>query len=372
MTRTSELVGKHLRKIPHLQTVLYSVRRFGKRVGKFVLCGVFRRYVVLKLVKACSERMETVRIQTSCRNNSLGHVLVVFDLLASPPNFGVLYYICMLARYFVVQGKCVDFVVVAGEYRADWSLLNEQEKTELLRKFLELPRVLLGSGWGGTVQVLPWNRLRQMVDECEVAGGTFIPFRGRVLKRQPVYTHAYNVLCRLVYRSDNGLRDRFLVSLQDVTAGVQAKMPQRPYVTWHVRYSTKWRQYDNCGDAEFVSIQRKLRELYKEHSIVVISDEIGCDYFGKLSRAYDLDLEFSKDLSSTFMGDCALILGSDYYFALRGGGISVCALYSKVPYSLICPITEASEWSQHKLTSWATDEQYFAAAADGSPRDFRS
>ena len=52
---------------------------------------------------------------------------------------------------------------------------------------------------------------------------------------------------------------------------------------------------------------------------MIISDKVGCDYFREISKRSDMDCYFSKDFSETILGDGALILGSDYYFALRWG-----------------------------------------------------
>jgi len=92
---------------------------------------------------------------------------------------------------------------------------------------------------------------------------------------------------------------------------------------------------------------------------MIISDTVGCRYFSDLAHKHAYDVIISKDYSQTFLGDGALILKSNFFFQLRGGGISTFAMFSKIPYKLIQPLANETMWSKSKFTSFQTTSQLF-------------
>ena len=60
-----------------------------------------------------------------------------------------------------------------------------------------------------------------------------------------------------------------------------------------------------------------------------------------------------QSFSETILGDGALILGSDYYFALRGGVFLSFLSFLRIPYEQIVAPTNQTLWKHEKLTSWS-------------------
>ena len=118
-----------------------------------------------------------------------------------------------------------------------------------------------------------------------------------------------------------------------------------------------WAEERNTNDQEFPIIIDKLKSLFPHHAIMVVSDSMGCSYFKAVAQKAGINLLYSKDYSPTFLGDGALLLGGEYHFELRGGGIGVFALFSNLPYEFIIPLVHEIEWREGKVTSWATEEQ---------------
>jgi len=58
---------------------------------------------------------------------------------------------------------------------------------------------------------------------------------------------------------------------------------------------------------EFINISDKLEALFSHHTIMVMSDSLGCSYFKALAERNNKTFLFSKDYSDTFLGDGVLI-----------------------------------------------------------------
>ena len=131
------------------------------------------------------------------------------------------------------------------------------------------------------------------------------------------------------------------------------------YITWGVRCSIKDQYHRNLTDEEFISNYDRLLNKFPNHKIVIVSDKIGCDYFSIVARKNSLDCTFSKPFTRNFFEDGLLILNSDFFFQIRGGGISTFALMSNIPYEMSMKMIHELMWSRKKATSWQTDEQIF-------------
>ncbi|MCX5805037.1 MAG: hypothetical protein NT010_03055 [Proteobacteria bacterium] len=327
--------------------------------------------LLYRLKKWADEEKETKYLLKRLRADDFSEVVIVYDLLVSPQNYGVVFYMAMFAKYFLMRRKKINFVIIDSEFRDDWAVLNEAEKVYLIESFLELPKVLLADGAMVDIHLMSWREFTVYVEKKKTA---LFPFQKRVEKRKWFYPCIFNIINRLVSLEDIKFIDRFLIYHKDIVEKCNISIPEKPYITWNARYSDKWSTNRNCSEKEFIEIYESLKKLYPEHSVMLVSDRLGCEYFKSLSNKHNVRLLFSKDFSATFMGDAALILGGDYYFQLRGGGIGACVLYSKTPYGFIANIDyegNESEWRKGKLTPWATDKQNFKKGNAGLPYDVR-
>jgi hypothetical protein len=76
--------------------------------------------------------------------------------------------------------------------------------------------------------------------------------------------------------------------------------------------------------------------------------------------AKDLEIDgllFSKDFTTDFLGDAALVMRSDFFFWFRAGGMCIIPVISKMPYECLGPLMNERMWDRKRLTSWQEDSQ---------------
>ena len=152
---------------------------------------------------------------------------------------------------------------------------------------------------------------------------------------------------------------RFLFSYEQISSKVVISEVGKKYVTLACRYSKKWGFERNLSDKEFLSMCERLRQTYPHYPTMIVSDQIGCDYFYQLAQKNNIDILFSKKYSQSFLGDCALILGSEFYLQVRGGGTGVFPMFSAVPYEIVTPLVHEVMWSKSKVLSFQNATQLF-------------
>lgn len=360
MNHHKKAIIQHIENLPLGGTVILPSAKFILR---------YPRYLFYILMKWLAEKREVDYLLKRLRTDDFSEVVIVYDLSVSPQNYGVVFYMAMFAKYFLLKGKHLAVVIINSEFRDDWEVLNEAEKASLVDNFLELPRILLGNGAVADIRLMTWKQFAVYFENNKTA---LIPFKNRVLSRESIYPFVFNIINHLVSLEDADFIDRFLLSYDNIISKVKVSRPEKPYITWQARFSDKWAINRNCSEDEFIKIYASLKTLYPNHFIMLVSDQIGCEYFKRLSNKHNFMLLFSKDFSITFMGDVALILGSDYYFQLRGGGIAAAVIYSKIPYGMIYKIDHEKECRKGKLAPWSTNKQIIKVGTIGVPDDVRT
>ena len=307
------------------------------------------------LGKLLRVRREVRRILALLQTDDIENILIVYDTLASPPTYGDFFYTVMFARYFTSRDISVNFVIVEGSSRWDWSVLDDSEKNNVMHDYVEIASVLLDP-YLATIEVLTSQQLLAKMSD-NLANGVYVPFQKNVANRSSVYSFVMDTLNGLCSKSSQSHVDRFLLSFEELRQKVSFRKPHEPYITWGCRYSTKWGFDRNTSEERFVQIHSRLKLLYPDHSIMVVSDSVGCQHFRELAVKYGLNCLFSKDYSSTLMGDGGLILGSTYFFMHVCGGIVVFPWFSQVSYEMLISLVHEKPWTTDKLYSWSSKKQ---------------
>lgn len=300
-------------------------------------------------------RREAGRIASALRDGAR-RAVIVYDNLVSPPTYGDYLYIVLLARYFQASGVFVSFHIVDSEFRKDWEALDQTEASALVREQEGLARALLDSK-ACSIRRVAWNEISDQV--MARSAETVVPFFEHISNRVSAYGNYLSLLSYLLSGADRGVVEDTLFSYEGLQSHVELKPLPGSYVAWHCRRSEKWEPSRNVTDADLLRIYAFLRRRFPEDAIIVVSDDHGCSYFRNLARSSGLDLMFSKDFSSTFLGDGALVLGSKFYFQFLGGGISVFPWGSGIPYATCSPLHRRFMWSGQKAFSWQTERQLF-------------
>jgi len=333
---------------------------FRKCLGKFP--DLFKRYLSFRLFvrsgnykKYLREKREVNRISVLLQKGELKNLLIVYDNLVSPPTYGDYFYVVMLARYFTTQDIIVNFVIVDGEYREDWLDLKDDEKKNLVSDYQSIASALLAPDCS-IIEVLSSQQLQTRI-QTAVDGTINVLFREEVTNRNHIYTYIINSLNRLCFNSSRSHLDSFLLSSEELALKFSSKKPEEPYITWGCRYSEKWAFDRNLSDEEFLLIYDRLKTLYPNHAVIIVSDSLGCKNFKRITTRHGLTCLFSKDFSDNIMGDGTLVLGSDYFFMARCGGIVVFPWFSRVPYELVIELGHETPWNFEMLFSWASKKQ---------------
>jgi hypothetical protein len=351
-----------------MNKLVKKVRKHGL-VGSCKMVPKVIKYQFYIRNKKSTERNEADYIWKRFKAADFDEAIVVYDMKVSAPSYGEVFNVVMVARLFLIMGKKVKFFIVNSEFREDTQgFYIGEECQKLVLRLAELPEVILKDA-NCEVQIMSWGDMSQLMGELGKDKKTLVLYRKKVKKREPLYKHCYNMINYLVSYMDRGQITRFLLDKNEICRRVNIKFPPAPYITWNARYSEKWDFYRNIDEKEFIEIYRSLRALYPRHDIMVVSDEIGCEYYKKVAKNNDLPCLFSKDYSSTFMGDCALVIGSDYFFSVRGGGIGLAAIYSAIPYYAICEVIHEIPWKEDSFVVWAHDKQIWKRDVKGLPTD---
>lgn len=343
---------------------------FGESVFLPIASAILRpNRTLYYMTKGLYEKREADYILRRIQLNDFEETVIVYDFKASPPTYGDFLYVIMIARFFLSLDKKVFFFIIDSDFRKDsHNAYNSDELIGLVDRLLELPNILLK---GNKIHMhrICWSEFNFLYKNIKKNNHSLIFFKQKVEKRKPIYNHSFNLLNRLVQSLGIDQISKVPIFKDELKNKVQIKYPQMLYITWGARYSEKWDFSRNTTEDEFVRIYKSLNLIYSKHSIMIVSDEIGCTYFKKLSYKYGFSCIYSKDFSKTFMGDFVLILNSDFFFTLRGGGISTAAIFSHIPYCIIAYPVHETIWKKNGIAVWTQNNQFFKKSDRGLPTD---
>ncbi len=319
--------------------------------------------------KKTTESKEAKEILKACKSDQIKEIVVIYDLYSSAPTYGDFFYVVMLSRFFTLFNKKIHLWIVDSEFRQDAvASLSVNERLEFVRSIIEIPQILLNSGETVDIKTVTWTQVTSLLSHYQNQDSAFICFENMVTHRKSFYQYSFNIINMLLKFSPEIDREQFLLSA-DSFRTLNIDKPTNRYITWSLRFTNKWDCKRNLTEDEFVLIYDSLKRIFPEHKIMAVSDETGCAYFKEISNNKNMELLYSKDFSQSFLGDSALILYSDYFFTVRGGGISSIPMFSKMPYGIIAKSIHETVTHHRKITSWSTENQVFIFSDRGLPED---
>jgi hypothetical protein len=293
-------------------------------------------------------RREARRIDRAI-DSGAEHVCLVYDCGVNPLTYGDYLYVIMIMRYLGERGAGATlFLLDADIYPLCRALMSDEEIEGFIQEMVDIGRLLL---WYPEVQT---RRVHDLQEVMQFVGShkAYVVCGLRTRNRRPLFHHGFNIFNHLMASVPSELQDRVLLSSSDLVQVAPSVDVPSPRVAWHVRYSDK-DPSRNLTVEEFLGVHEILRSRHPDHAILIVSDEAGCQHFLELAEDRALGRTvFSKDYSQSFLGDAALILGSDLYCVLRGGGMTVVPFMSRIPYRCALHIVHELMWSADQLTSW--------------------
>ena len=279
---------------------------------------------------------------------------VVFDCEVTGLAYGDLLHVLGVARFLECRGGVVAFVFVETEGPHFLGEMDQVEIDRFIDDAMAIAKTILSSDRSSVQRISP-EELVPLLGAVDRRGILFAEF---TTNRRPYYRDAFNVFNQLMATLDVESRGSVLFGSDDFEAYVPEALPRSTYITWHCRYSTRWDQGRQIYDDEFATAYHALRKGFPGREIVIISDVVGCRHYAEIATKLDLGgLWFSKDLSSSFLGDCALIMGSEHFFCYRGGGILEVPFMSSMSFEIIAPVMNETMWDSRRLGCWQSSSQ---------------
>jgi hypothetical protein len=330
------------------------------------------RFIRVSLVNARIKEIQDTLLK-------LKPVYLVYDNFCSPPTYGDFMHVVFLARYIRARGVKPIVFIITGEYRNDWDVIHDQGKTEWFVSEQEsVARFLLGNH--EDIRVINWQSFTSQLHEK--GEGSTLLFSNEVILRKPIYGLCFNALNVLFEKKVEKthldltlLREKDMVEKTSNGVSFFLKNPPADYVSLVCRRNPFWAPERNLSDESFLFLVESIIRSFPGSRIVCVSDHFGCDYFRALAGRFYPQLDevilFSKDFSSTFLGDCLIALKSKALIQLAGGGITTPVLFSATPYLVMFDPGYALSYRKDKLTSWATDRQIFVGKPSFEMRMFK-
>jgi hypothetical protein len=227
--------------------------------------------------------------------------------------------------------------------------MNRQEIDRFIDDALVIALVVLDSDRSTARRIAE----SELAEHLELADASGILYEEYTRVRRPFYRDAFNVFNQLMASLKEEEHQEVLFGVDDFRDYLPASYEDRRYVAWHCRYSTRWDQSRLTTDEEFVLGHSALREHFPDSEILIVSDVEGCDHYARMTETHGLDgIAFSKSVSPSFLGDCALIMGSEFFFSYRGGGIMTVAEVSTMAWEIVAPVMNETMWNRHRLGCW--------------------
>ncbi len=320
--------------------------------------------LLARLDEACLAEVSSVC--SFLESNPRGRLRVVFDNAVSPPTYGDLFNVIMIGRFFACDGGAVEFIIIDGlERRVDWEDLEPAAQNVLVQDQLKLARCLLPD----SVDVQLMSSLNELLDTSKNASILTI-FWGLVSGGEAMYHQAPRLLRALTLaRPLEKPPAGFLLTNTEPNLRHSGYEASEPYVAWHVRRAL-WDEVRDTSNESIMADFLELRTLFPRHEIVILSSANGIEDTLSLLVKSGLESEIQAcglrvygQVESGFENAVRCVLGAEFYFQRRGGGVGQAAVFSTVPYVYIsddCDAFRTFELSGRSLVPWASEDQMFA------------
>ena len=275
-----------------------------------------------------SIRNETENIFNAIQSGNLLRATLIYDNSISPPSYGDFINVIMIARVLAAYQVDVKLVLTKTDY---YSFYPDRFTTDELNDFIGEEIVIAKTlVQGVTIELCSSQELGELING-DAIDGRYVVFHEIVKSGTPFYYLAFNLTKSLLKKSSCETKNRVLFARHSSFVSNQ-RGPQVQYVAFACRWNESWGQYRNMSAELFINLSKILKNAFPNHELLVVSDRIGCDHFRSIALDHQLTCSFSKDYSDSFLGDATLVLNSEAWVQIRGGGIGIVPLWSDMPF----------------------------------------
>tara|TARA_B110000977_G_C11088096_1_gene495588 strand:+ start:975 stop:2090 length:1116 start_codon:yes stop_codon:yes gene_type:complete len=268
-----------------------------------------------------------------------------YDLKFAPSTYGDLFCFLMLSRYFF-QKKINTKVYIS----------NVLEHEKLISDFLPFISKIIPAN---DIIILPGKLEKPLNNSVEVFGES----RGLNTTAHQHYFNLLNLL--MAAETDRFCKNFLLKSSYFDSVDIENKIPSKYFVI-HCRYippASKFyvlEKMRNTNETQFINLVKVISEIFPEKDIIILSDSFGTKFYKSISSKYGLNCFFPESEKKNFFSDAKIVLGSEWYFQLNGGGLCMIAWFSKINYvTFVKAAASEVQWNFNMLTSWATEQQVY-------------
>lgn len=306
---------KRLKQVIFLQTVFPLI----SRISWYVNPTLRKRNSYIK--------NEAARLEQGLRSGNLQRAVLVYDNSVSPPSYGDFINVLMIGRFLVAHHVDVELILTNSGFPSFYSnLLGEDQ----LQEFVENEkRIATAFVLDIKIDICSSQELRLLLSQYEMEG-KYLVFRDYVLNQLTIYDLAFDFTKKMLANSSRAIRDLTLFSKNSIFVN-NPILPESKYISFTCRWNESWSQHRNMTTELFLNLVNLLRIEFPSHDLIAVSDQKGCDHFRNIANRNQLRCSFSKDYSDSFLGDVALVLNSDVFVQIRGGGIGTVPLWSDLP-----------------------------------------
>jgi hypothetical protein len=307
------------------------------------LLGEWGEAVVLPRVRSAYSRLPFLNLRRrryvaseakkirSAISGRVDQFTIVLDYRVAGNSYGDCLNTLGIARYITSKKCFVNFYLANTDllYHEQNAGLGDREQVDyFINDVLTISKALLDPNFSSVCLISDETLLEVLHRQTN----EFLLFRDLTTNGRFFVGECFNVVNHLMANIPESEQDQVLYSSCEFEKYLPKTFSEIPYISWGCRYPLDSLDYRHTTADEFVKIHKYLRDRFPKHEIVIVSDSLGCQYYSSLAESLQIGgLLFSKDYSTDFLGDTALIMNSDFFFWFRGGGIDVIPRSSRLP-----------------------------------------
>lgn len=294
-------------------------------------------------------------------------IFFVYDNNTSPCAYGDFMNMVMLANWCSVSKISTHFIVIESiDNKINWPTFSESA----IRDFLLFQERCLKHFGMDNIHFEKYTWANFYLKFYNQKDKYNIAFRRQIFNKKMVVNHCFNILNLLAKKAPQKIIDLWVLNKCKLEKSNNfAKVGN--YIAWNVRrtFNPSGALLANNTEDQIIKIYSKLRLIYPDYKIIILSDQIGYEYVKLIALKNDLDVLFSKEFpqNNSYLDDASVVLNSNFYFQFSGGGMSSISFFSNVNYLVLQkPGYEDKSFANGKL-NWATSGQIFVPLKEYSP-----